>query len=579
MIDLVLGSLQLGKDGPGGGDEFVIEALADDASWDSPKPVEVTVNTLLQNSSMVITERYDNREAFLRVTIKAPDSMVLAEGEAALFAELGKRNTLTWTPPDGYGPPTVFRVITSSMDHAFDDLAEVKLLERTYGIRLVCEAFARSDFEVTTEAEFQPTDGGDPVTPIDTEIDDCSSATGWSAVWSGSTVVVGSGTLRDSTDVNYPRLRRTGTVDMSATPILAADLKVSNGGGAPFVSFNGDRGSNSPIAQGPSPYSSQGYTRYYYDCPYATVTSIEFGYMFPGEKVGRLFANSLRKQNTPPISGTLRQKFMTVDVPGSAPSDGTLEVYHDSSPLGTVILYTWPEDGQGFAPPLSPLLLTSGLPTGDATLVSGVSHDLADTACVYEIPADKVVRGTYELGAWLKSNATGPRTITWSAQTFIYGTGRDQVSGSASVNFASTGTWDYYPLARLPLPTNRVMPGTDAVIHVTLDSPDSSGIDVDEAYLFDIDNGDLTVVAAGSSRHLWVNAATLDWPMPSILRGTAADGTDAFSTGSTVRAWGSHRAAPPSINVLCVTRTAEDAGVRHRCVPAWHTHAAMERPA
>lgn len=574
MIDLVLGSLQLGDVG-GGDASYTISALADDATWGNPAPIEVAVRTLLQNSSSVVTERYDNREAFIRVRIEAPDGVALAEGEEALFAELGRRNLLTYTPSDGFGPPTVFYVITSSMDHALNDLEQLRNWS-SYSIRLVCEAFARSVDEVVVEAEFQPVDGEDvPLTPIDTLVDDCTvlgvPSLGWQSP--GGTASVSGGSI--VTGVQHaPKLTRTDNVapiDMTSTPYLVMDIKVA--AGSPLPRLYVGSSSSYPIASGISPYT--GYTRYWYA---PGVTSIA-RFTVQGDPdllvSSRLEVAEVRKQNTPPTTGTLRQKLFTAEVAGSAPSAGTLEVYHGTDGLGQVLLYTWPQTGgQGFTPALRELQSASGSDTSDPDLVSGASNDLAADDVVYDIPGSQVTTGTYEVGAWLQSDSATTRPVTVTAETVIGSTVVGSTELTKSVDFDATGTWYYVPLGRVELPVNHLPVDTEAIVRVTISSSEASGIDVDEAYLFNLDSGALTVVDCGDSTRVWVNSATLDWPMPSIMVGDDADGSDSYSTGDTVTAWGVHEIKPKSINVFAVTPGALDAGVRLRFTPAWHTHAA-----
>ncbi len=569
MIDLVLGSLQLGDIG-GGDAPYTISALADDATWGNPAPIEVAVRTLLQNSSSVVTERYDNREAFIRVRIEAPDGAALAEGEEALFAELGRRNVLTYTPSDGFGPPTVFYVITSSMDHALNDLEQLRNWS-SYSIRLVCEAFARSVDEVVVEAEFQPVDGDDvPLTPVDDLVDACSSTSGWSTVSFGLSVVASGGTIHTDPKSAYPTMKRTGSIDMSGAPLLVLDLKLPAGSSVPWVQFESFSAHIAPTGIGASP--TTGYARYWYPSAGGTLSSFTVGVdNIPG--TGRLYVAEVRKQSDPPAASTLRQKFFTAAVGGSAPSEGTLEVYHATDGLGQVLLYTWPTSGQGFTPALRELKSASGSTSPDSGLVSGASNDLAAGNVVYDIPGAQVPPGTYEVGAWLQSDSATVRPVTVTAETVIGSTVVGSTEFTKSVDFDATGTWYYVPLGRVELPVNHLPADTEAIVRVTLSSTDSSGIDVDEAYLFNLDSGALTVVDCGDSTRLWVNSATLDWPMPSIMVGDAEDGSDSYSTGDTVTAWGVHEIKPRSINVFAVTPDALDAGVRVRHTRAWHTHA------
>ena len=573
-VSLVLGDFYLHG---GESDEWTVDVIADGVDWGSPAGVDAAVQTLLQNSTLVMRERYDNREVTFKVRIRAADGVILAAAEAALFAELGKPNEMVWTPPAAYSPPTVFRVVMSDMEPDVDDLAELRC-ERTYSLHFVCEAFNRSVDEIVTEAESQPVDGGgDPVTPIDTLVDNCSSTSGWAAGPS-QTLNTGSGTLYTSF-AQFPSLTRTGTVSLTDTPIIAVDAKVTGeGAGDPWLSWGPSaQMSKPPFASGPSPYGDQGYTRYYYNVPVSSVGSLQVSYSFSGSKMGRVWVNEIRKQNSPPSSGTLRQKFFKVDVAGSAPSDGTLEVYHETDALGLVMLYTWPDEGgQGFVPALRSRLVSSDPATSDSALVSGARNDLYAAPAVFEIPASQVAVGTYEWGALLRVISTGNRTITTLVETVVGGTTVESSTSSLTVNFSLSAAWKYVPLQRLQLPTRRVLTDTTAIVRVTVSA--SASTQLDDAYLFNLDKGALTVVDCDTSTRLWVNAARLDWPMPSIMRGTLEDGTDAFAAGPEVFAWGSHVIAPSSANVFCLTKGlppggALDAGVRFRQVAAWHTNA------
>ena len=543
----------------------------------NPENVVETITARLLSGEIDRVTHVSNREVAIPLLIEGADMAEIAEAERLLHIECQKeRNTLQIDPGDGYGATSVFYTFQAEPQFVRNDDEEQALLHRW---RLVFKAapYVRSVDEIITEAEFQPVDGGgDPVTPIDTLVDDCSSTTGWSAVWSGSSVgAIETGSVNNEPAVSFPRLRRTGTIDMTSTPYLVLDAKVGNGGGVPTLSVNGGTGSK-PEGSGASPYASAGYTRYYFRSPVTSITQFELSYQFGGSKVGRVYVTEVRKQNSPPASGTLRQKFFTVDVAGSAPSDGTLEVYHDTDSLGQTILYTWPLDGQGFTPALRPFMVSSGPTTADSSLISGGRNDLAATLVRYELPSTQVVAGTYEVGAWLRSNTAATRGLTLALATRSAGATVGYFETTFPVTFAAANTWYYVPLGRFELPLNHVAPDSAATVRVELDArTDSSGIDVDEAYLFNIECGSLTMVDCGTAKRLWVGAATLDWPMPTVMLGSLADGTDSYSAGDAVSAWGVHEAVPPSINSFVVTRTALDSGMRHRAVPAWHTNAGL----
>ena len=586
-ISLVLGDFTIAGGIP---DTYTVSAHADDATWGNPQPVEVAVQTLLQNSSAVVTERYDNREAFIRVEIRAEDGISLAEGEAALFAELGKPNLLTWTPPKGFAPATVFRVITSSMEHAFDDFGEL-YGRRVYGVRLVCEAFARSADEVVVEAQRVDTDGGGtPVPLVDTLVDACNSAAGWSALGSGQTAVVSltGTTVRNNPATQFPQLKRTGTIDMTGTPILVVDVKMTqNSTWVPAFTING--GLLRPdallaVEAAPEP----GHTRYYLDCPVTTITSLQIGRL----SVGRQGATSsipdgfvgvaeIRKRNNPPASGTLRQKFFTAAVAGSAPAEGSVEIYSSNgADLGLTIAYTYSNDeGQAFVPALRRTFdAATSAPITDATTVSGAFNDIGAANTVRAVlPVDQVPSGTYELGAMLRSSTTGTKTVTVTIDSV--GGGPDTQTLTTSVTFAAANTWGYYSLGRVQLPLNRVTPGSTATVRATIGQASGAGtVTLDEAYLFNLDRGALTIVDATTFPRVTLSPATLEWPRPSVLFGGDDTGAGAIAIGSRVRAWGTHEVKPSLLNTFVVTAATSgglNPGVRLRLVPAWHTHAAQ----
>lgn len=102
---------------------YRVEALSaeDGTDFGNPAPIEVVLRSLLQDGSVVVSQGYDNREANIAVIVSAADSNGLAMAESALFNLIGKRTTLTFIPPDRWGPPSVFDVLTSSLLYTTDD--------------------------------------------------------------------------------------------------------------------------------------------------------------------------------------------------------------------------------------------------------------------------------------------------------------------------------------------------------------------------------------------------------------------------------------------------------------------------
>src|SRR5690606_12045584 len=174
--ELTLGSLDLiGRMDQGA--NFRLVVTGDDATWGNPQSVTSTLKGLLRDGARVSLESWENREAFLRVVIMSGTGDGLAEGEAALFAELGKRNELTWTPSGGFSTPTVFDVEWSGLDHDFKPVTEA-LGRVEYGVKMTCQPFARSVNPTLSEVMAAPPP---PAAPVIVTVDDCNTATGWAA--------------------------------------------------------------------------------------------------------------------------------------------------------------------------------------------------------------------------------------------------------------------------------------------------------------------------------------------------------------------------------------------------------------
>lgn len=166
---LVVGSTELMENDWG---PFRIDTLGANATFGDAVPISEVISSLMVDGDLTTTTRFGNRIAAFDVTITAEDPGMLADGEAALMAELDRINTLTWHVP--FGPATVFDVVRSWSEHQSDDLVEVRLCRRTFRLYFECLPHGRSVDPVTINWT-----GGA------TELDPLSSFTGWTTV-SGS---------------------------------------------------------------------------------------------------------------------------------------------------------------------------------------------------------------------------------------------------------------------------------------------------------------------------------------------------------------------------------------------------------
>lgn len=196
------GTLELiDPDGSVSGGSYWFETLAEGASFGDPQPVEVGIASLLRDGALVEKTGDGNRESFWMIRVKAADQGALDDGVAALHCATGKRTTLVFTPPDGYGPARVWDVETSNLlePNGFDDLAYMKRNQMVFRLRLVCQPFRRGTTEIIDDAGTPPSTGG-------TLLYNCESTTGW-AGWTGAgsavvdTVIFteGAGSIRTQT--------------------------------------------------------------------------------------------------------------------------------------------------------------------------------------------------------------------------------------------------------------------------------------------------------------------------------------------------------------------------------------------
>lgn len=146
-----------------------------------PVPVVSVVQTLLQDGTSERVDREDNRDVTVLIGIAGADSHALAEYEATLRTEVAReRNTLAWTPPDGFGATSVFDVLWADLQPFDDDgwdLDEVLRGRRLYALALRCLPFARSVDEVEVTAT--------PTAASPTVVDAGTNAANWTN-WYGS---------------------------------------------------------------------------------------------------------------------------------------------------------------------------------------------------------------------------------------------------------------------------------------------------------------------------------------------------------------------------------------------------------
>lgn len=590
---LVLGGFDFIR---GEGNGWWAETIADGMSFGEAEAVEVIQRTLLQDGDAVSIDRYGNRVVTFQVKIRAADSLALAEGGAALDAEIGKRNTLTWQPPDGWGPASVYDVFSSTISFDFDDWGEMKPLTfgRVFTVTLTCHPFPRSDEETVVEAIAS---GEGPPAASTATVDDCTSAAGWSlsanpSTSSSSTTAFGptvtSGAVRGGYTWTAPsatvasaqaKLTRTGlTSDMTTTNLLKVQVSSESPAAAAFsFEINGDP--VDPIAQADGVY--------WFDCS-ALTTLTSFAAQVESSilksQVASPWTLALRvlditRTNVLPFVSTSRQQFRSVTVGGSARTEGSLQLAHEEDALGEVLVYTNAEDGSGYQPPCRRHRTAGGAVTTDTATMSGAYEPLnSGTPFTVDIPAASVPAGTYSILGRVRASGSLTALLTVAASTLV---GSHELGQRVESRFLSlTTAWAIGEIGRITLPPVAVRPTTSTFVRIEVET--TSAVDLDELWIFNTDIGALTWVscgtgtpeAGGASNRLWVDTATLDWPRPALWLGTAADRSDSrHALGSEVKSLGTHTFPPGIVNVFSVS-AAEDVAASLTFSKRWANNAA-----
>lgn len=589
---LVLGSFNLMD---WAGVAYSTSVIAEGTSKGAPVPIEVAVKSWLQDGSVVATQGFDNRTVTLRVKMRGPNLTAVSQAEAALHAELGKPNTLTWTPASG--PASVFVVVTSSMEHApstDEDLAEALAIPwRTFNMRLVCEAHVRSTGEVTVPALAA-------TGSTTTLVDNGSATTNWTGTHNGvsATVAVVSGAVGVTTasviGESTISLTRTASITTSLTKYLQIDWKPTSGAyvlNTRTIQVYGDGVLLPQIT--PNVSVTGGLIRTTVYVAAASVAALRMDYFTRSLTGGGTNSNqpqartfhvdNINRTDVTPIIGTSRQQARAFALTGSARAQGSLQISHASNALGDVLAYVWDdpdEDATLYSPAMKQYYSVAG--TADAATVFGTRITLAAGSTMpVDVPAAAMPDGQYVIFARAAATAgsfTG--ALSASTKTMINATNLDTEVESAQATAAFTTAFAVYPVCKMILPSVAVRDRSTATVRLALWNRSASSIYLDEVWAFNLSLGQLIWVQCGTgaaasggpSRNLFIDPPTVDNPRPSILRGHATDGSDAFHAG--VKAWGRQEFVPDTANIFMVTTNTPDASASFRYFPRWHTNAA-----
>lgn len=577
---LTFGPLDLlGRDRTGA---FYYTAITEGTEWGNPESIIRAIESFLMDGAIEVTESYGNREMTIKVAVRSSTSAGLAAGEAALLAELGKRNTLTWTPPDSSaaGKPCVFDVVNSSLEHEFDEFSEqmvngVGVGRRVYQLTIKALPWARANTVTTFSSPAPPN-----TSPTTASVDACTATTGWAATGTGTVVAVSTSGGAVRTQATFTgggaiTLTRTGlSAVVTTTNLVRIDFQTTVTAGvsslpSPTVKLNGvtvsEVARNGNVAWYLAPAS-----------PLTSVSVTQAAY-FAGGGVVTLAINDITRSDQAQDQSGARQTFRTLPVAGSTRTQGNLSLADPSAALGSVLVYTTPITSPAVQPPLRVLRTAGSTETTDTTLCSGKYSDLF-TLHTFDIPAPNVPAGGYLLLARVKHASASTYGVAWAGKSLQGTTTLDTAPPSGVASFAlAADTWTIVTIGRMTLPTFSLGPSGKVRIEMKCSVV---GMQLDEAWIFNLDQGRLTWVecgtaapsAGGAANRLWVDAASLDNPAPSIWMGNASDRTDAYGAGPKMVALGEHEFAPPATNVFTVNTNSVATAVGLSYYPSFHTH-------
>lgn len=518
---------------------FRTEVSADGTTWGSVETVVSQIISALSDGDLVSETHVGNRELTLTVRISGTWGGDVTLGEKALSAVVGKPAELVWQPADLDEPPTVFDVLYSTMDFKWDDFEEL-IRTRTYTVTLTALPWGRSAEKVVTPA----------VTPgSPAAIDSGSATTNWTAPYgpTGATVTVVSGavtaTYNSALKNSRPyfpfygtTLRRTATINVTADKFVGIDWKSSVGG---YFFISTEAGVMTEVRREPAP--SSGYTRSWFRASdsVGSIAYVDVELNLNGKKgVGTqtLAVDQIVQANALPTTGTSRQVTRIIEPGGSVAAEGDVIVQHASAGLGRAIIHSHTA-GNGYSPALSQWWSNGPTRVADATTVSGARNSLATTRTLFNIPFSALPEGSAHL--WARVRQT---TGTAQMVGIAYGVGSDMGGYVPDAQEFETrfvipdaNIWTIVPIARVVLPPRTLGPAGS--VRVALLRSTVHDLELDEAWLFAMDKGRLTVVDCGtgtpaigtSHNRLVVSPPSLERPHGDILVGTAEDLSNVYT--------------------------------------------------
>lgn len=572
------------------GNEFEIQALDEEATWDNPVPIDVAVQRWLTDGAIASTQGHDNRSPYFKVIVSAATSLELAAGERALArrAERIQRGEqialLTWISAEGraVAPAAAFEVWTWHLEHEFVGRDE-RYLQRMYGVRMTAKPWVRS-LDVT-EVDAVTTSGATPTT---VSIDPCTSTTGWTGSPNAPTVVGGTAvqelqTTPVSTTLTINLTRAATVTGLAALPYLVLDITAGVSG----IAGSGLTSLTVKVSGIALTKAAQIGTTWYFNLPAGTASfsnlSITAAIFIPPPAVPNSAVLKIADVSaTDTIGGVGSTKQLTrhLDVGGSVPTSGSVELASpNTTPLGVVLAYTVADDQSNYSPPMRQYRTSGNTVTLDATAVSA-NHEALVTGgagagtITFTVPAGNYREATYAVvGRFFADSTT---TLTATVTAAIAGYTADSVSGK--VTWSSANTWKWGIVGALTLPPQPIPPESTVNMVITLGGAGGGNITFDELYLLDVTHGAVSLIDCGATAtRLWLNAPDSDPTRnrPTIYLGTLDDRSNAVNARyDQILSLGEHDLAPEGSVLFTVTDGVGAALASASFYQRWHTQPA-----
>jgi hypothetical protein len=579
------------------GNIFTIESQDAGSDWGSAQPIEVAVQRWMADGAVAAIQGYENRIINFQVKIAAATSVALAAGETALVKAARSAAVLKWVSPEGpvAAPVTVFDIWTVVLDSQFN-IDEENRLTRAYQVTATAKPWARSATVSTVAAV--PTSGAATTTLIDA----CTVITGWTGTPNTPTVV--SGAIRETKNVNAGptpiqvllTLTRTGSVTgLGTQPYLAIDM-----GYAPsFSNYTSQTLTVKVDGVLCTKVGSVGTTQYW-QVP-AGVTSFTTLLVTATTNVanfnGPVSFEVRDVSKTDKFGATATHKMFSrhLDVGGAVPTSGSIQIASPSATvLGNTLVYSCPDLGSSYSPPIRSYRTSGGTVLGDATYVSGVKETLFTTnnnvgaTITYSIPSQILREGSYAIVVRTTSDIAGGSLgngnfrLKFSTTQADGTTLLDSIERAIAVNAPAEVVWAVLGVISIPgvarPPESTLATVLQLACTQTLGVSGTKNVYLDEVFLLDVSHGAFSLVTSPVSfKNLWLDSPDVDAGKnrPEIYYGANADRSDAAAVPyGQVLSVGDHDLDPDGAMMFTVTDNVDDAGVSASFYRRWHTNAA-----